>query len=69
MAKPRAHEARAIAAAAFCDPRTVKKALAGETVSPLPLARIRNALEKMRRTDLIAALASASHAPHPPQAA
>jgi len=67
MAKTRAHEARAIATAAFCDPRTVKKALAGGAVSPLPLARIRNALEKMRRADLIAALAS--HAPHPPQAA
>jgi len=58
------HEARAIAAAAFCDPRSVVKAIEGRPLAALTLARIKAALAQLNRADLLAALA-----PQPPQAA
>lgn len=63
------HDERAIATAAFCDPRSVRKALAGSTVAPLTLARIRSALVSLGRTDLLSALAPVAPGPTPPQAA
>lgn len=39
-----AAEKRAISVEASVDPRTLNKALRGEKVSPMPLARIRTAL-------------------------
>jgi hypothetical protein len=48
------HEARTIAAAAFCDPRSVVKAIEGKPLAPLPLARIRRALADLGRSDLLA---------------
>jgi len=59
-----AHEARTIAAAAFCDPRSVVKAIEGKPLKPLALARIRAALAQLGRTDLLPAESS-----NPPAAA
>jgi len=56
------HEARAIAAAAFCDPRSVVKAIEGRPLAALTLTRIKHALAQLGRADLLAAST-------PPQAA
>jgi hypothetical protein len=40
-----AHEERTIAVDALVDPRTVRKAIAGDYVRPMSLARIRAALD------------------------
>lgn len=61
------HDERTIAAAAFCDPRSVRKAVAGEAVAPLTLARIQRALADMGRSHLLAA--NGNRAEPPPQAA
>lgn len=44
---------RAIANAAFCDPRSVLRALRGEPVRSLTLRRIRAVLENVGRLDLL----------------
>lgn len=59
------HEARAIAAAAFCDPRSVVKAIEGRPLAALTLTRIKNALAQLGRVELLAT----TTAPPPPQAA
>jgi hypothetical protein len=59
------HEARTIAAAAFCDPRSVVKALEGKPLAALTLTRIKAALAQLGRVDL---LPSPNHST-PPQAA
>jgi hypothetical protein len=61
------HDERTIAATAFCDPRSVRKAVAGEVVAPLTMARIRHALASMGRSDLLAS--NGNRAEPPPQAA
>ena len=47
------HEARTIAAAAFCDPRSVVKAIEGKPLAALTLTRIKNALAQLGRADLL----------------
>jgi hypothetical protein len=47
------HEARTIAAAAFCDPRSVVKAIEGRPLAALTLARIERALGTLGRSDLL----------------
>ena len=49
------HEARTIAAAAFCDPRSVVKALEGKPLAALTLTRIKNALAQLGRVELLPA--------------
>jgi hypothetical protein len=67
------HEERTIAAAAVCDPRSVRKCLSGGILASITLARIKRALSDMGRHDLLAILgAPASNgntASPPPQAA
>lgn len=50
-----AHEARTIAAAAFCDPRSVVKAIEGKPLATITLARIQRALGALGRSDLLPA--------------
>ena len=47
MSKPKlpASDEREIAVAASVDPRTLRKAIAGGSVQPMPMARIRAALK------------------------
>lgn len=47
------HEARAIAAEAFADPRSVRKFIEGKPLAHLPATRIRLALARLGRTDLL----------------
>ena len=61
------HEARAIAAAAYCDPRSVVKAVNGGPMAPLTLTRITKALRELGRADLLAQIDPDAH--HGPQAA
>lgn len=48
------HQIRAIAVEAMCDPRSVTKAIEGHQLAPLTLERIRAALSRMGRADLLA---------------
>lgn len=54
LRKLSAFDARRLAVAAFVDPRTLRKALSGERVSQMALARIRAALEREGLVDLLA---------------
>lgn len=65
MAKLSPHEIRTIAVAAIVDPRSVRKALDGAPLHALTLTRIRSALQKLDRQDLLAALPSNNTAPSP----
>lgn len=49
------HDARTIAAAAFCDPRSVVKAIEGKPLAALTMARIRAALAQLGRAELLPA--------------
>jgi hypothetical protein len=48
------HDARTIAAAAFCDPRSVVKAVEGKPLAALVRARIERAVAALGRGDLLA---------------
>ncbi len=65
MAKLTPHEIRSIAVAAMVDPRSVRKALAGQPLADLTVERIRSALAKTGRSGLL----PASTGPNTPQAA
>lgn len=47
------HDARTIAAAAFCDPRSVVKAIEGKPLAALTLARIERACAQLGRSNLL----------------
>lgn len=70
MAKLSPHELRSIAVEALVDPKSVKKALSGEPLHVLTMFRVRAALARLGRLDLLPApSASASADAPPPQAA
>lgn len=71
MAKLSPHELRSIAVAAVVDPRSVKKALAGQPLHVLTMHRIRAALDRLGRLDLLPGHQPAPQQPAnpPPQAA
>lgn len=50
---PDLHALRTISCDAYCDPRTVEKALRGEYVRPMILAKIRAVLDKRGEVHLL----------------
>lgn len=57
------HEIRTIAAAAYCDPRSVVKAFSGQPLAPLTRERVIRALRELNRTDLLARIDAETASP------